>query len=165
MPWNGKKEKIMGTGCNHHEIMVATEKRNPVNIIFYLSKVISLMLLDSCPSPKIPENKKNTYPSIYKDKKSDKKSEHRKTPSSQFLLSFITSVIAPPTFSCQLLFKDNSHLGTPTSPDPAPFVRCDCNPMAVISSCLFVHRITQSLDFATVCGEVEKLAEFRLRPE
>ena len=26
MPWNGKEEKIIGTGCNHHEIMVATEK-------------------------------------------------------------------------------------------------------------------------------------------
>ena len=26
MPWNGKVEKIMGTGCNHHEMMVATKK-------------------------------------------------------------------------------------------------------------------------------------------
>ena len=26
MPWNGKEEKIIGTGCNHHEMMVATEK-------------------------------------------------------------------------------------------------------------------------------------------
>ena len=43
MPWNGKKEKIMATGCNHHEIMAATEKRNPVTITFYLSKVISPM--------------------------------------------------------------------------------------------------------------------------
>ena len=41
MPWNGKEERIMGTGCNHHEMMVATEKRNPVNIIFYLVEVIS----------------------------------------------------------------------------------------------------------------------------
>ena len=40
MPWNGKEEKITGMGCNHHEMMVAAEKRNPVNIIFYLSKVI-----------------------------------------------------------------------------------------------------------------------------
>ena len=33
--------KIMGMGCNHHEMMVVTEKRNPVNIIFYLVEVIS----------------------------------------------------------------------------------------------------------------------------
>ena len=25
MPWNGKEEKITGTGCNHHEKMVATK--------------------------------------------------------------------------------------------------------------------------------------------
>ena len=43
MPWNGKEEKIMGTGSNHHEMMVAAEKRNPVKITFYLSKVISPM--------------------------------------------------------------------------------------------------------------------------
>ena len=43
MPSNGKEEKIMGTGCNHHEMILATEKRNPVNIIFYLNKVISPM--------------------------------------------------------------------------------------------------------------------------
>ena len=35
MPSNGKQEKIIGTGCNHHMMMVAMEKRNPV-IIFYL---------------------------------------------------------------------------------------------------------------------------------
>ena len=68
MPSNGKEEKIMGTGCNHHEMMVATEKRNPVNITFYLSKVISPMFLESSPHPKIPENKKNTYPSTSKRK-------------------------------------------------------------------------------------------------
>ena len=26
MPWNGKEEKIVGTGCNHHEMMVATKR-------------------------------------------------------------------------------------------------------------------------------------------
>ena len=46
MPWNGKEEKIMGTGCNH-ELMVATKKRNPVNRIFYLSEVISPIFLAS----------------------------------------------------------------------------------------------------------------------
>ena len=68
MPWNDKEEKITGTGCNHHEKMVATEKRNPVNIIFYLVKVIPQCFLDSCPHPKIPENEKNTYTSIRKRK-------------------------------------------------------------------------------------------------
>ena len=62
MSWNGKEEKIMGTCCNHHEMMVATEKRNPMNIIFYLVKVISPVFLDRA-RPKIPENEKNTYPS------------------------------------------------------------------------------------------------------
>ena len=55
MPWNGKEEKIMGTGCNHHEMMVATEKRNLVNIVFYLSKVISPMFLDSVRTPRFPK--------------------------------------------------------------------------------------------------------------
>ena len=40
MPWNGE-EKIMGTGCNHHEMMVATKRKSPMNIIHYLVKVIS----------------------------------------------------------------------------------------------------------------------------
>ena len=43
MTRNGKEEKIMGTGGNHHEMLVATKERNSVNIIFYLSKVISLI--------------------------------------------------------------------------------------------------------------------------
>ena len=46
MPWNGKEEKITGMGCNHHLMMVATEKRDPVNITFYLSKVISPMFIE-----------------------------------------------------------------------------------------------------------------------
>ena len=54
MPSNGKEEKITGTGCNHHEMMVATVKRNPVNIIFYLSKVISPMFLDSVRNSRSP---------------------------------------------------------------------------------------------------------------
>ena len=58
MPWNGKEEKIMGTGCNHHEMMVATEKRNPVNITFYLSKVISPMFLDSVRNLRFPKPRK-----------------------------------------------------------------------------------------------------------
>ena len=45
MPWNGKEEKIMGTVCNHHEMMVAMEKRIPVNLIFYLVKVMSPLFL------------------------------------------------------------------------------------------------------------------------
>ena len=44
MPWDGKEEEIMGTGGNHHEMMVATKKGNPVNIIFYFVKVISPVL-------------------------------------------------------------------------------------------------------------------------
>ena len=58
MPWNGKEEKIIGTGCNHHEMMVATEKRNPVNIVFYLSKVISPMFLDSVRTLRFPKIRK-----------------------------------------------------------------------------------------------------------
>ena len=58
MPWNGKEEKIMGTGCNHHEMMVATEKRNPVNIVFYLSKVIFPMFLDSVRTLRSPKKRK-----------------------------------------------------------------------------------------------------------
>ena len=58
MPSNGKEEKIMGTGCNHHEMMVATEKRNPVNITFYLSKVISPMILDSVRTLRFPRIRK-----------------------------------------------------------------------------------------------------------
>ena len=27
MPWSGKEEKIDGTGCNHQEMMVATENK------------------------------------------------------------------------------------------------------------------------------------------
>ena len=62
MPSNGKEEKITGTGCNHHEMMVATKKRNPVNIIFYLSKVNSPMFLDCVRTQRFPVYKKNTYP-------------------------------------------------------------------------------------------------------
>ena len=76
MPWNGKEEKIMGTGCNHHEMMVATEKRNPVNLIFYLSKVISPMFLDSVRTPRFPVHKKNTYPL----KKEQEKNQETGTP-------------------------------------------------------------------------------------
>ena len=68
MPSNGKEEKIMGTGCNPHDMMVATKKRNPVNITFYLSKVISPMFLDSVRNPKIPEKKKNKNLSCIKRK-------------------------------------------------------------------------------------------------
>ena len=39
---------------NHHEMMVATERRNPVNIIFYLSKVISPMFLGGVRTPRSP---------------------------------------------------------------------------------------------------------------
>ena len=77
MPSNGKEEKITGTGCNHHEMMVATKKRNPVNIIFYLSKVISPTFLDSVRNPKIPPvYKKNTYPL----KKEQEKNQETGTP-------------------------------------------------------------------------------------
>ena len=58
MPWNSKEEKIIGTGCNHHEMMVATEKRNPVNTISYLSKVISPMFLDSVRTLRFPKIRK-----------------------------------------------------------------------------------------------------------
>ena len=89
MPWNGKEEKIMGTGCNHHEMMVATEKRNPVNIIFYLSKVISLMFLVSVRTLRSPRIRKiYTRPP---EKKNNEKPEHRNTPPSPSLSSFITS--------------------------------------------------------------------------
>ena len=54
MPSNGKVEQITGTGCNHQEIMVAKVKRNPVNIIFYLSKVLTPMFLDSVRNTKSP---------------------------------------------------------------------------------------------------------------
>ena len=53
-----KRKKSRETGCNHHEMMVATEKRNPVNIIFYLSKVISAMFLDSVRTPRFPKLRK-----------------------------------------------------------------------------------------------------------
>ena len=55
MPSNSKEEKITGTGCNHHEMMVATKKRNPMNIIFYLSKVFSPMFLDSVRTLRFPK--------------------------------------------------------------------------------------------------------------
>ena len=48
----------MGTGCNHYEIMVTTEKRNSVNIVFYLSKVISPKSLDSVCTPRFPKIRK-----------------------------------------------------------------------------------------------------------
>ena len=57
-PSNDKEEKITGKGCNHHEMMVTTEKRNPVNIVFYLSKVISPMFLDSVRTLRFPKIRK-----------------------------------------------------------------------------------------------------------
>ena len=53
-----QRGKIMGMGCNHHEMMVATEKRNPVNIIFYLVKVISPVFLDRVRTPRFPRLRK-----------------------------------------------------------------------------------------------------------
>ena len=50
--------KIMGTGCNHHEMMAATEKRIPVNIIFYLVKVISPVFSDSIRILRFPKIRK-----------------------------------------------------------------------------------------------------------
>ena len=88
MPWIGKEEKIMGTGCNHHEMMVGTEKRNPVNIIFYSSRVISPMFLDSVRTPRFPKMRK-----IHTRLKEQepRKQERRKSPPFQSSLLFITS--------------------------------------------------------------------------
>ena len=87
MPWNGKEEKIMGTGCNHHEMMVTTEKRNPVNIIFYLSIVISPMFLGSVRTTRFPKIRK-----IHTRLKEQepRKQERWKSPPFQSSLSFIT---------------------------------------------------------------------------
>ena len=90
MPWNGKEEKIIGTGCNHHEMMVATEKLNPMIVIFYLSKAISLMFFLVVCILRFPQNKRNTYP----NKKNNKKSVRRKTPPSQSLhRSYFTKLV------------------------------------------------------------------------
>ena len=67
----------MGTGCNHHEMIVAMEKRNPVNIIFYLSKVISPMFVDSVRNPKIPPSIRKIHTRLKKNKKPERqKSPH-----------------------------------------------------------------------------------------
>ena len=75
MPSNGKEEKITGTGCNHHEMMVATKKRNPVNIIFYLSKVISPMFLDSVRTLRFPKIR-----NIHTRLKEQEKNQEPRTP-------------------------------------------------------------------------------------
>ena len=46
----------MGMGCNHHEMMVATEKRK--RIIFYLVEVISPVFLDSVCISRFPTIRK-----------------------------------------------------------------------------------------------------------
>ena len=88
MPSNGKEEKITGAGCNHHEMMVAKEKRNPVNIIFYLSKVISPMFLDSVRTPRFSRMRK-----IHTRLQVKEKQQETRTPENSslpILISFIT---------------------------------------------------------------------------
>ena len=34
IPSYGKEEEFTGTGCNHHEMMVVTKKRNPNSSLF-----------------------------------------------------------------------------------------------------------------------------------
>ena len=87
LPWNGKEEKIMGTGCNHHEMMVATKRKSSMNIIHYLVNVISRCFPDSCPSPKIPENKKNKTPSTSKIKATGNQNTGELLPSNPFYRS------------------------------------------------------------------------------
>ena len=89
MPWNGKEEKITGTGCSHHEMMVATEKRNLVNIIFYLSKVISPVLLDSVRLIRFLKIRK--YIPVYKKKEKHQETRTPETPPSLSLISCVTS--------------------------------------------------------------------------
>ena len=79
MPWNGKEEKITGTGCNHHEMMVATEKRDPVNIVFYLIKVISAMFLDSVRTPRFPKIRK--IPTRFKEQERNQEPRTPEIPS------------------------------------------------------------------------------------
>ena len=75
MPSNSKEEKITGVGCNHHEMMVAMKKRNHVNIIFYLSKVISPMFLDSVHTLRSPKIRK-----IHTCLQEQEKNQQSKTP-------------------------------------------------------------------------------------
>ena len=80
MPWNGKEEEIMGTGCNHHEMMVATEKFNPVNITFSLCKVISPMFLDCFRTLRFPKIRK-----IYTRLQEKRKQQETRTPENSSL--------------------------------------------------------------------------------
>ena len=64
MPWNGKEKKIAGTGCSHHEMMVATEKR-----------VISPMSLDSVRTLRFPKIRK-----IYTRLQEKQKQQETRTP-------------------------------------------------------------------------------------
>ena len=97
-----QRRKIMGTACNHPEMMVATEKRNPVNITFYLSKVISPMFLDSVCTPRFPRIRK-----IHTRLQIKQKQQETRTPEN--------SSLAIPFIVHNFILERNSQLTRPAS--------------------------------------------------